>query len=664
MHQAPQDYRPDIDGLRAVAVLSVIIFHLRAEWMPGGFVGVDIFFVISGYLITRYILQELGVGTFSLAEFYRRRIKRIAPALLLVVGTTLLLSALLMLPDDMHKTAKSAVWSLASLANFYFCFFKEFGYFGGGNEVYPLLHLWSLGVEEQFYMLWPLLLMAWRPRSRQGYLLLAGMLAAASFIAAEWLARSHQDLAYFMLPTRSGELLVGAMLAWPAKAPPAAWTPRRAGLAAWSGAALILWSLVFISKTDTFPGLLAVPPTVGAALLIQAGRFAYPGARLLAHPAMVAVGKISYSAYLWHWPLIALWSYGYGEPGVGAAVMLVAATMLLAALSYRFVETPARHSRAPLLPLAWRQFLLPSAVTCMAAVALVYGGRVWPGMLDTPYHKELVRLFKLNQPAFGQDYVCQRQRLAESDINNARCVVGGSADQVKVLLWGDSNAAHYIGILGEFSRHQDLRFRNIEIGECPPLLADPEPFLLPKRVADCRSSLALVRNALDQYDTVILGASWPLYQRRSPQFLAAVQATVTALARRGKRVVLLGKAPELAGVHRSCPMKALTYPALDCSPRSVALKPEIAAANHFLRELAGRVPNVFYFDANAYLCDSAGCPSHEADGGLRYADGSHFTMRYSWQLGRRIFDAEGIPAAFRQGAASGEKSADTQPAGL
>lgn len=654
----PQDYRPDIDGLRAVAVLAVIVFHLRAEWLPGGFVGVDIFFVISGYLITRYILQELQAGTFSLAEFYRRRIKRIAPALLLVVGTTLALSALLMLPDDMHKTAKSAVWSLASLANFYFCFFKEFGYFGGGNEVYPLLHLWSLGVEEQFYMLWPLLLMAWRPRSRRSYLLVAGILAAASFIGAEWLARSHQDLAYFMLPTRGGELLVGALLAWPVQRSHAGWTPRVAGAAAWSGAALILWSLLFVSKTDTFPGLLAVPPTVGAALLIQAGRFPYRGAHVLAHPWMVAIGKVSYSAYLWHWPLIALWVYGYGEPGVGTAVLLVAVTLLLAALSYRWVETPARHSSAPLLPLAWRQFILPSALTCLAAVALVFGGRIWPSLVDTPYHNELTRLFELNRPAFGQSYVCQRQRLTEMDITNAQCVVGASGSPVKVLLWGDSNAAHYIGMLSEFSRHQALQFRNVEIGECPPLLDDPTPFLLPKRIADCRSSLALVRGTLEQYDTIILAASWSVYQQRSPKFLETVQATVTELARRGKKVVLLGKAPELAGVHRSCPMKALTYPVLDCSPLSVALKPEIATANSFLRALAMRQPNVAYFDANAYLCDNGVCPSHEADGALRYADGSHFTMRYSWQLGRRIYEAEGIPAALRD--LTADKSANMQ----
>lgn len=648
MRPAAQDYRPDIDGLRAVAVLAVIIFHMRAEWLPGGFVGVDIFFVISGYLITRYILQELGAGTFSLAEFYRRRIKRIAPAMLLVLGVTLALSALLMLPEDVRTTAKSAVWSLASLANFYFCFFKDSGYFAGGNENYPLLHLWSLGVEEQFYMLWPLLLMCWRPRSRLAYLLVAGGLAAASFLGAEWLVGAQKDLAYFMLPTRGGEMLAGAMLAWPARDGQAAWRPRVAGAAALLGAALILWSLFGLSKLDRFPGLLALPPTLGTALLIQAGRSRYAGIGLLAHRVPVAIGKVSYSAYLWHWPLIALWQYGYGAPDLKVALLLAALTFALAALSYRLVEVPARHSRAPLLPLAWRQFVLPGGLAGMAALALVYGGKIWPGLLDTPYRKELVRLGDANQPAAGQPYVCHRQRLSESDLVDAQCVVGSGPGQIRVLLWGDSNAAHYVGMLGEFTRHSALRFRNLEIGSCPPVLGDPAPFVEARRLQDCRNSLKLVQGVLAQYDMIILGASWSQYQARSPQFFEQLSATVSQLTRQDKKVVLLGKVPEVPGVRRGCQAKALTYPALDCQPSGGEIKPEIAAANDYLRQLARQDRNVAYFDANAYLCDNGVCRAHEADGSLRYADASHLTMPYSWRLGRRIYDAEGVPAAFSQ----------------
>jgi hypothetical protein len=437
------------------------------------------------------------------------------------------------------------------------------------------------------------------------------------------------------------------MLAWPAAAG-AAWRPRVAGAAALAGAALILWSLLCISKQDHFPGLLALPPTLGTALLIQAGRCRYAGIGLLTHPAPVAIGKVSYSAYLWHWPLIALWQYGYGAPGMAPALLLLVLTFALAALSYRLVEVPARRSSAALLPLALRQFVLPGGLAGIAAVALVYGTQWLPGTLDSTYRKELARLSLLNEPAHAQPYVCHRKRLSESDVNNAQCVLGGSDGQVKVLLWGDSNAAHYVGLLGEFTKHADLRFRNFEVGSCPPLLGDPAPFIEARRLDDCRSSLELVRGQLAQYDAIILAASWSQYQERSPQFLAALRATVTELTAQGKKVILLGKIPEVPGVRRACPMKALTYPALDCQPAGAAMKPEIAAANAYLRELASLDRNVAYFDANDYLCENGVCLAHEPDGDLRYVDTSHLTMRYSWQLGGRIIAAEGVPAVFRQ----------------
>lgn len=643
---AAHDYRPDIDGLRAVAVLAVIVFHMRAAWLPGGFVGVDIFFVISGYLITRYILQELAADSFSLGEFYRRRIKRIAPAMLLVVGATLALSALLMLPEDVRTTAKSAVWSLASLANFYFCLYKDAGYFAAGNENYPLLHLWSLGVEEQFYMLWPLFLMLWRPRSRAAYLLLAGVLAAVSFGGAELLLSSHPDLVYFMLPTRGGELLVGAMLSWPGR-PLLKLSPATATPLALCGAALILASLIFLSEGARFPGLLALPPTVGTAMLILAGDRHNPVSALLSRRMPVALGRISYSAYLWHWPLIAFWQYGYGAPGVTQAVILVAATLGLSSLSYRFVEVPARQSKAALLPLAWRQFAMPAGALGLAAVALVYGGRIWPGSLDTPYRRELKRLYTLSEPAFIYPYVCQRQRLSEADTTNTQCVVGDGSGEVKALLWGDSNASHYIGMLGEFAQRFGWRFRNVEVGSCPPLLADPAPFVDERRLEDCRTSQALMHSALTHYEVIILGGTWTSYQARSPHFLAALESTVHDLSRQGKKVILLGKAPEIKGVDRSCQMKALSYPALDCHPLASALKPEIVSMNSSLRDIAARNSHVSYFDANDYLCDKGRCLTQEAEGNLRYYDASHLTMSFSWELGRRIYSAEGVPEVFR-----------------
>ncbi len=207
-------YRGDIDGLRAIAVLSVIVFHIDAALLPGGFVGVDVFFVISGYLITGNIVQELNSGRFSLLEFYRRRVKRIAPAMLVVTAVVMLAAYLLMLPEQLRDTGKSAVFSLASLANVYFWLYQDTGYFAQSSLELPLLHLWSLGVEEQFYLLWPLLLVAVYRRADKLTLVLAmAACAVASFWMGSALFEQAPSFVYYMLPSRAGELLLGALVA-------------------------------------------------------------------------------------------------------------------------------------------------------------------------------------------------------------------------------------------------------------------------------------------------------------------------------------------------------------------------------------------------------------------------------------------------------------------
>src|SRR5258705_5126811 len=208
------NYRREIDGLRAIAVLSVILFHIDKSALPGGFAGVDIFFVISGFLITGNIAKEVEDRRFSLIDFYRRRVKRIAPVLMLVIAVTLATSQILLLPEDARETAKSAVWSLLSLANVYFWLYQDTSYFAADSGELPLLHLWSLGVEEQFYLIWPLLLSAlYRPRSRKAFIIGAAVFALLSFFLAAELFNTAPAVVYYMLPTRAGALFVGAMFA-------------------------------------------------------------------------------------------------------------------------------------------------------------------------------------------------------------------------------------------------------------------------------------------------------------------------------------------------------------------------------------------------------------------------------------------------------------------
>ena len=365
---ANQHYRPDIDGLRAIAVLSVIIFHINKALLPGGFVGVDIFFVISGFLISRNILQDLERGKFSIVDFYRRRVKRIALPMLVVVGVTLLAAQILLLPEDAKKTAVSALWSLLSLSNLYFWLNQDAGYFATASGETPLLHLWSLGVEEQFYIVWPVLLIGAYRLSHVKWLFAASALVAlVSFLLGELLFSWDPAFVYYMLPTRAGELLFGAIVALAVlrghMVPSQVVTPM-----AVLGLLLLGGSLLLLSEDQVFPGLLAVPPTLGTALLIFAR---HSGnnlvSRYLAFKPLVWIGLISYSSYLWHWPLLAFYRYGHQSVGAFAGVAIFVLSLSLAWLTYYYIERPARLSKASTALIFLRHYIAPAgALACLA----------------------------------------------------------------------------------------------------------------------------------------------------------------------------------------------------------------------------------------------------------------------------------------------------------
>ena len=309
-------YRPDVDGLRAVAVLSVILFHIDETLVPGGFVGVDIFFVISGFLISRNIIQDIQQDRFTILDFYRRRIKRIVPPMLLVVAATVVIAQIILLPLDAEWVADSALWSLASLANVYFWQFQDLSYFAADSKELPLLHLWSLGVEEQFYFIWPLLLLMIGALRRPRLLIVCiAAIIVGSFVLGELIFERSPMFAYYMLPSRAGELLFGALVAVAIIKNVDRYISKIAAFTiAWSGVALLIWSLFALSEMDRFPGLNAIPPTLGTALIIFAGH-CQRGIlfQALSVRPVVWVGLVSYSAYLWHWPLLAFVRYGFGE---------------------------------------------------------------------------------------------------------------------------------------------------------------------------------------------------------------------------------------------------------------------------------------------------------------------------------------------------------------
>lgn len=644
-------YRPDIDGLRAIAVVSVIVFHIWGSMLPGGFVGVDIFFVISGYLITRNIVIDLEKGNFTIADFYRRRIKRIVPAMLVVVLLTVLFANILMLPDDARAATKSGIFSVLSLANVFFWLYQDTSYFAMDSSQLPLLHLWSLGVEEQFYFIWPLfLLWLYTPQLRRIFLIGSAVAAFGSFLLAQQLFYLHPLFTYYMLPTRAGELLLGSIISIAALH-----RVERHILGVFVtpmaivGTTLIIGSIVLLSSAVPFPGWLALPVTLGASLIILAGH-CQPNriSGMLSTTPLVWIGKRSYSAYLWHWPLLAFYRYGYGGVGHVAGFALLTLTLVIAALSYRWIEQPSRNVSASGLRVLLMQYLIPGGVMSIMGVVAIYPAHFDLKYPSESYQKKLSQISDLTEPAYMYDWVCQRQRIRREDLGNKRCVLGANGGEApQAILWGDSNAAHYVGVVEAIAKKEGFRFRNIEVGSCPPIAGDPSKFVDPERSKDCRRSLEIVNPFLSNFRTVIISASWPDYQRRSPDFMGEFFETVRALAVSGKRVVLIGKAPVIKGYDRLCREKELTFPFLRCKNTEAPPQTDVTMINQALRKFADETPNVTFYDVAPYICQNGVCSAYDRNSLPRYFDEAHLSLPASVRLGKEIVAREGIPEAFR-----------------
>lgn len=336
-------YRKEIDGVRALAVLSVIFFHAGLPWFDGGYVGVDIFFVISGYLITSILKEDIQAGRFSLVDFYERRARRILPALFFVMLACLPAAWFILMPADWTEFAQSVAHVPAFVSNVLFS--KQSGYFDVDAELKPLLHTWSLAVEEQYYLFFPLiLLLSWKSGKR-GVLMILAIIAISSLMYAQHKLQTRPSSAFFLLPSRLWELLVGSMLAF--AAPDQSSAHRyllRQQVGSMVGLFLMGYAIFAYDHMTPFPGLHALVPTLGAALVLHFSCERTIVGKVLSNKALVSIGLISYSAYLWHQPILSLhrhWTLS--DPALATRLSLICLTLLLAYITWRYVETPFRR---------------------------------------------------------------------------------------------------------------------------------------------------------------------------------------------------------------------------------------------------------------------------------------------------------------------------------
>jgi peptidoglycan/LPS O-acetylase OafA/YrhL len=630
-------YRPDIDGLRAVAVLLVIAYHAFPEVVRGGYVGVDVFLVISGYLITGLILEPLRAGNFSFRNFYARRIRRIFPALVVVLAAAFATGWFLLSPPALAQLGKHIAASAAFVPNFFF--WGEAGYFDQGAELKPLLHLWSLGVEEQFYLAWPLaLFLVLRfARCATPALLVA---TAASFIACVAMVQSDAAGAFYSPLTRAWELFLGALLR---AVPPerTAFLQNRALLASSLGAALIGAAVLSLSKASPFPGGWALLPTIGTALIIGAGTRS-PINRILSHRGVVAVGLISYPIYLWHWPLLSFaFIHAKAIPAPEMRVGLLLASIALAAATYAFVEKPIRHGRRA----RWHVPALVAAMGLVGSVGFIAYGK--DGFRSRfPVTIRSVLDYASYDPAKdARANLCWLPNTAGFSRYAPGCFLEpSSARERGVLLWGDSHAGRlYPGLRKVLGPGANIA--QFTRDSCPPVLGHGS--------AQCRESNARVLEEIARVKprTVVLFGYWgpPSDWASGSEFSLRVGATLEKLHAAGvPNVVLVGAAPRW-----KAPLPTLIYEDWKRQPEPRTIPDRLAGgfddANVLevdARQKALAQERGAKFVSLAHmLCNAKGCLTHppDAPGQLLTWDYGHLTTEGGAFVAERMIAGGALP---------------------
>ena len=648
------DYRPDIDGLRAIAVLIVIGFHAEIGLLRGGFTGVDVFFVISGYLISGIVFRSLRKGTFSFREFYVRRINRIVPSLAVVLAASLVAGWVISMPTEYRLLGKHTFGGSAFASNI--ILWREAGYFDSPHK--PFLHLWSLAVEEQFYLVWPpLALVAWR--RKWNLLVTIGAVVSASFAVSVWMLHRSLTVEAFYFPgTRLWQIGAGALLS---QVESRVTSPRSSGgygftklrqAGGLAGIVLLAATLALVDHETPWPGFLALLPVAGTLLLIGTGPDTWVGRKLLANRLLVGIGLISYPLYLWHWPLIVFARLvNEGPVGPVAMTLIVALSILLAWLTYKFVEVPirfgARKGRSAAL-------LLPALVTIGCVGLVVQSGLIRP------------RLFAAASALDEAINDREGPKVPEGLDRDGRPSIASipGAPDSSVLLTGDSHMAQYWPRFLHLARTSTSRLPTVLLlryGSCVPMPGverrGNESALKSARTECARFHRGAMEVADDpRVKSVVFGASWPSYLRNQVTYLEGERLPLTVdgpetdrafamlaqefrrLSDSGKRVYVVLDNPvdsafDPASMLRSrLPGFRATEP-LTSVPRSRVVE-RSRVVNARLME-AARIGGATVIDPVDFLCGPTACPTVSNQGKPIYRDNNH--MRASFVRERATY---------------------------
>jgi peptidoglycan/LPS O-acetylase OafA/YrhL len=641
-----KEYRADIDGLRAIAVLFVLFFHLEIGLFSSGFVGVDVFFTISGFLITTIVLKESGCNDFSFGRFYTRRALRLLPAYLFLLLFVIAFSALIMAPIAFGKFLQSAIASGFFVSNFYFLF-EQGGYFTTSASELPLLHTWSLSVEEQFYLLMPIaliLLQKYCPKRHQFLVLI--LFLFFSVLCSYFLTDFHQKLAYFVVFSRAHEFLLGSVLSFAilyhkTKFQPSLLVANVIFLL--SFLTLCASAMLTINKNE-FPGVLALIPCLATCGIIYSGLHAKClSHKLLGFRPLVFIGLLSYSLYLWHWPIISFLKYSGIELTLLVKFFVLIASFMAAYASWRFIETKVRYAKfKSRQKVAVSLYILP----CVCLV-LLYSHAQSQSFYPERFDKKIVVAEQAakSTPELGRE-TCHSPTLTKDDSD---CVLGIENDyETSAILWGDSHANHFVGFIDVFGKEKNMLIHDVTMGNCPPVASIYINAQGAKQACQDKNTAVLKYILSESPDFVFLAASWGGYLL-GDNILASSNAkkiellsdslieVIETLLNNSIKVVLLETVPRTSKNLSSCLLKSKMFPEFtSLSECQFKVSDDIISneLNLYLSLTEQFGSELDFISVSDFFCQNGICTSY-LEGTPLYRDSNHLTLEGSKLLGQK-----------------------------